>query len=277
MARVWITDGSLIPFRGVHELTAYHRAQFGLRATYKGLIDPAVQVGTATVRSARPDDILYPEAEWCLSFPEGIARYLAEPDALDLSTPIVLQGMIEGKWLNRLLDTDDWGPATLGNNLLADGLGVPTTFLSIEHGVEGAVEVSYRSARADTPTQSQSSMLADLRGQNILELARGVLRFCRDSNCTVDAIDLGAIGETAAVVNDRRRIRDAMRFGLGALPHPAYFVLPRRRLDLMRKVVRAILDEGRGAPPGATISIRTVGPGDVVVGRGSLVWEQTPI
>ena len=271
--RVWITDGSLIPFSGVHTLSATHPAQFGLRAAYKGLIDSHVLVGSGSINGERVDDVLYAEAEWCLQFPEGIERYISGAETVELKTPIVLQGLIEGKWLNRLLGTDAWSPATLGNNLLAAGPGIRTTLGEIDAGITGRIEVSYQyEVQGATRTHVQSSTAADLIGKNVLNLARDVLKFCRRTGQAIDAIDLGAMGESAAIVNESGRIRAAMRFGLGALPNPLYFVVPRRRLVLMEKIVRGILADGLSAPAGNAISIKTYDPSGAVVGQGSLTW-----
>jgi hypothetical protein len=276
MARVWITDGSLVPFSDVYRLKASHRGPLGLRAPYKGLIDPAVPVGSTLIPGLLPDDALCPEAEWCLQFPDGAGRYLSEPETINPATSIVMQGLIEGKWVNRLFGTDEWAPATLGNNLLAAGPGIRTTFANIERGAGGRVEVSYRYGTGGSArTQLQSSMLADLAGQNILGLARDVLRFCRDTGQTVDAIDLSAMGETAALFNERDRIRNAARFGLGAIPNPLYF-MPRRRLNLVQKLVRNILADNLSVPPGAPVSITTYDQDGAIVGQGTLTWKREP-
>jgi len=277
MARVWITDGSVIPFSDVHRLFATHQTQFG-HAVYKGLVDSFVPTGTADVTGELVDDALCPEAEWCIQFPEGIGSYLTGHRRLGIDTPIVMQGLIEGKWLNRLLDTDKWGPATLGNNLLAEGFGISTTFGRIEAGAEeGRIEVSYHyEVNGEQHTRKQYSMLRDLAGQNILGLARDVLRFCRENELAIDAIDLSAVGETAAIFNERQRIRAAARFGLGPIPNPLYFILPRSPLILKDKVVRAILAEGVTVPPGSLISITTYDKDGAVVGTGSLTWQAKP-
>ncbi len=60
-----------------------------------------------------PADCLVPEAERCICFPGDTAAFLADPDALTGSTPIVMQGMIESKWLNRLGPDLSWKPASL--------------------------------------------------------------------------------------------------------------------------------------------------------------------
>ena len=43
-----------------------------------------------------------------------------------------MQGMIEGKWLNRIGGDLAWKPASLGNNLLAQGPGIAGTLARLE-------------------------------------------------------------------------------------------------------------------------------------------------
>jgi hypothetical protein len=154
-------------------------------------------------------------------FPDGAARYIDDPDRVDLATPVTLQGLIEGKWLNRLLGTTAWRAATLGNNLLAAGPGIATTLGAIEAGASGEIRVEYKCLRDGAQaTQVQKATLADLRGQNILGLVRAVLQFCRKTAQQIDAIDLGAIGPQAAIVSEPRRIASAMRLRSMPLPNP---------------------------------------------------------
>ena len=108
MARVWITDGSVPVFSDTERLKASHKGMLGLPVRYEGFVDPDVPRGSATVHGGA-EDVLYVEAEWVVEFPEGIPA----PGAVIDSTPIVLQGLIEGKWMNRLLGTRAWQPASI--------------------------------------------------------------------------------------------------------------------------------------------------------------------
>jgi hypothetical protein len=266
--RIWITDGSLVPFADVTRLPAAHRGFLGLRATYKGCLDPAVPVGTATIGGARPDDAFFPEAEWCVLVPGG----RGQPAAVDEATPVVLQGLIEGKWLNRLLGTSAWRPATLGNNLLAAGHGIATTLGAIERGeVAGEVAVAYR-YRADGQerTRVQRTTLADLRGQNILGLVRAVLRVCAQAGQALEGVDCSALGETAAVVNERPRLRAGLRFAHLPLLNPLNLL---RRRAVAERVIAGILDEGHGAPPGEAVRVTTRDQAGQIVGEGALTWR----
>lgn len=271
--RVWLTDGSPIPFTDVQQLNAAHRGLLGLHIHYKGLIDQAVPIGAAIVDATRPDDVLVGEAEWTVLFPDGATRYIHEPQRVDLATPVILQGLIEGKWLNRLLGTTVWKPATLGNNVLAKGPGIATTLGAIEAGASGEIRVEYKYRRAGGQlSQVQIATLADLRGQNVLALVRAVLQFCRDTGNDIDAIDLSAIGAQAAIVTEPRRVRAAMRLGAIPVPNPLN-LLPARRFRLMERVVRDIIKDGITVPPDSPMIITTRDQHGTTVGEGSLVWR----
>jgi len=271
IGRVWLTDGSPARFSDVHQLRATHRSILGIRTPYKGLVDPAVPIGSAIIEAERADDVIIPEAEWTVLFPDGIRRYLEAPDHVDHATPVLMQGLIEGKWLNRLLGTRAWGPASMGNNLLADGPGIPATLGQIEAGARGEIQITYQYQHAgQTRTQVQRTTLADLRGQNILGLVRDVLRFCQETEQEIDAIDLSAMGPEAALVTDRRRLWASMRFARVPLPNPQY-LFPLHRLG--ERIVQSILAEGLTVPPDTAISIVTRDPHGTVVGQGKLSWQ----
>jgi hypothetical protein len=271
--RVWITDGSPLPFTDVHDLGVDHRGLLGLHFPYKGLVDPAVPRGVAVIDAARPDDALVGEAEWVVTFPDGAERHVADPEGLEAGTSVVLQGMIEGKWLNRLIGTSEWAPATVGNNLLAAGPGIPTTLGALEAGLDGTTTVEFPHLRSGVrATHVQSSTLRDLRGQNVLELVRAVLRYCRVHGRAVDAIDLGAVGARAAIVTEPERVAAVTRLRLVPVPNPLA-LLPSRRFGLAERVVRGILAEGLTALPGEPI-VATVRDGrGRVVGEGALTWR----
>jgi hypothetical protein len=249
--RVWITDGSLPVFADTHRLAAKHPALFGLKTRYEGFVDPAVETGAVELAAERVDDVLCLEAEWCV-LTDGL------PDLPDESTPIVLQGLIEGKWMNRLLGTKRWQPASIANNLVADGPGIATTFGALEADAAGAIEIAYESKGAGACRHT--STVADLRGHNILGLVRDVLGWARANGEQLDAIDLGALGESAAVVNEQARLKAAAR------PIP----LPHSSKE--RLVKRAIAD-GLGMQPGTEATIAVTGPDGAEAGRGTLAWR----
>ena len=255
-SRVWITDGSWPVFSDTTRLRAKHPALFGLRTRYEGFVDPAVPRGSASVHPEREDDALYIEAEWLVEFPDGIERYLAEPRLVDAATEITVQGMIEGKWMNRLLGTTAWRPASMGNSLIAAGPGLATSVGALDWGEGGSMRLSYRTTAGALRTQQAS--VAELRGHNAIGLIREVLRACARSRAGLDAINLGAVGEGAAIVNERERFK--------AAAHPFAHVAKER-------LVRAALDERLGLPPGSSAEMVVVDATGKVVGEGKLMLE----
>jgi hypothetical protein len=239
-ARVWITDGSLPKFGDTTRLRATHPAAFGLVAAYEGAVDPEVPVGSAEYRAQRLDDAFFAEAEWCVSFPGGA------PDEVEPETEVVVQGLLEGKWLNRLLGTRAWQAASIGNNLLAEGPGIRTTVGGLAE-TAGWVRVTF-------PGGSHESSLADLRGQNI----RGLLSDVLAAEPGVEWIDLGAFGARSATVNEPARLKKAV-----GLPHRA-----------KEKLVRQAIADGVGVPPGAEARLVVVDSRGDEVGAGTLVWRE---
>jgi hypothetical protein len=240
-ARVWITDGSLPKFGDTRRLQATHPAAFGLVAAYEGAVDPEVPVGSAEYRAQRLDDAFFAEAEWCVRFPDGA------PEEVLPETEIVVQGLLEGKWLNRLLGTRSWQAASIGNNLLADGPGIRTTV--------GALADTAGWVRVRFPGGEHLSSLADLRGHNI----RGLLADVLAAEPELDWIDLGAFGERSATVNEPARLKAAA----SPRPHRA-----------KEKLIRRAIEDGVGVPPGTEAQLVVVDGRGEQVGSGTLVWRQ---
>src|SRR5205823_2178400 len=140
--RVWITDGSLPIFSDTIQLAVKHRAFACLRTRYEGFVDPAVPYGISKIEAEHHDDALFVEAEWVVTFPGGI------PSVVTAETAIVLQGLIEGKWFNRLLGTRAWQPASLGNNVIGAGPGIGTTLAALEGDLAGEARLDYESEHA---------------------------------------------------------------------------------------------------------------------------------
>jgi hypothetical protein len=243
--RIWITDGSLPAFSDTIRLNASHKALFGIPARYEGFVDPSVERGSATIAAERDDDALVVEAEWAIEFPDGV------PKEVDPSTPVIVQGLAEGKWLNRLLGTRAWQPASIGNNLIAAGPGIRTSLGALEMGRPGMVGLSYR--RADGGLQEHSSSLEAIRGNGLLGLVREVLSVADG----VEAIDLGALGPQAAIVNEPARIKAASR------PLP----IPHRGKE---RLARQAIADGLAVPPGGTVKLVVLNGAGETVGEGSL-------
>ena len=242
--RAWITDGSLPVFSDTTRLHTSHPVLAGVRTRYEGFVDPAVGRGLLEVARERAGDALFVEVEWCVEFPDGIAA------PVDEQTPIVLQGFLEGKWMNRLLGTREWKPASMANNVLAAGEGIATTLGALADGVECEARVEYESVGAGRRTHVTRG--ADLRGHAARALVAEVLGLGEQ----LDAINLGALGAASAVVNEQERVMTA------ALP------LPRPHAAKERLVWRA-LAEGIAIRPGEAASLV------VRDGRGAVVGEAT--
>lgn len=243
-ARVWVTDGSLPVFSDTRRLNASHPVLAGLRTRYEGFVDPAVPRGSLELRAELPGDALFVEAEWYVEFPDGV------PQRPSSDTPVVLQGFVEGKWMNRLLGTGAWQPASLGNNLIAAGPGIATTLGALDGGLAVEARIDYRSVRAGP--RMHMTRGSDLAGHNIIGLVVDVL-----AGEPVDGIDLGALGTESAVVNEKPRLLRA------ALPFPA----AHRAKE--RLVTRAIA-EGLAIEPGTAATLTVTGGDGAVVGEATL-------
>jgi hypothetical protein len=262
--KIWITDGSGAPFGDIDPLPAHHPATLGGDAAYKGALDESVPVGNATVFTEGVADCFVPEAEWCICFPGGTEAFVADPEALTESTPLVMQGMIEGKWLNRFDQDLTWKPASLGNNLLAQGPGIPGTLASLEGGgMRGQIRVQYT---CQAGVQTNTATIGDLRGHNLLGLARAVFGYCRERKLTLEAVDCSARGLASALVEDRQFMKQVMT-AAGITPAELSGIAAWRRLA--PEISKMAIDQGLVAEPGAPIDL-IVTAGSDTVGRGQL-------
>jgi hypothetical protein len=264
IVKIWVTDGSGAPFADLVVLPAHHPGMLGGGIPYKGALDENVPVGNADVFADGPADCLVPEAEWCICFPGETDRFAADPSALTESTPIVLQGMIEGKWLNRIGEDLAWKPASLGNNLLAQGPGITGTLARLEDGeMQGEIGVQY-TCRAGR--QTLTTALADLRGHNLLGLVRAVFGHCRGQQLTVEAVNCSARGPASALAEDRRFLQQVMT-AAGVTPPELSTLAAWKRLA--PEIAKIAIDEGLTVEPGRPIDIIVTAGADVV-GRGQM-------
>jgi hypothetical protein len=252
MARVWITDGSVPVFSDTRRLRASHKGLLGLPVRYEGFVDPDVPRGSVEI-SGSAEDVLFVEAEWFVEFPGG------RPLTVDEATPVVLQGLIEGKWMNRLLGTRAWQPASVGNNVLAEGHGIKTTLRALDGAARGETRIEYELPSGGS--QAYVARAGELAGENILELVREVLA----TGEALDAIDLGAIGDESATVNEPGRLKQAAR----PLPNPLN-VIPHRAKE---RLVRGAIADGIGLPPGTPARLTTTDGSGAVVGTATLSWR----
>ena len=270
IVKIWITDGSGAPFADILALSARHPGMMGGDIPYKGALDENVPVGTATVFAHGPSDCLVPEAEWCICFPGETDPFLADPDALTGSTPIVMQGMIEGKWLNRFGQDLEWKPASLGNNVLAQGPGIPGTLASLEDGgMQGEIRVQY-TCRAGR--QTYTAALGNLRGHNLLGLVRSVFGHCREQKLTVEAVDCSARGPASALAEDRRFLQQVMT---AARVTPPELSAPAAWKRLAPEIAKIAIDQGLIVELDMPIDLVVTAEADMV-GRGQMTvhYEQ---
>ncbi len=157
-----------------------------------------------------------------------------------------MQGMLEGKWLNRLLGTRAWQPASIGNNLLAAGPGIATTV----GRACGRRTATCASASPAGRTSRRSRICAATTSAGLLEAVLA-------AEDGLDWIDLGAFGERSATVNERARLKAAA----SPFPHKA-----------KEKLVRQALEDEAGVPAGADARLVVVDGRGNEVGAGSLVW-----
>jgi hypothetical protein len=262
--KIWVTDGSGVPFSDIAPLPAYHHGTWGGEVPYKGALDENAPVGEATLFGDGPSSVLIPEAEWCICFPTGTDSFVTVPDSLTESTPIVMQGMIEGKWLNLFDENLAFKPASLGNNLLARGPGIPGTLGSLDDGgMRGEVRVQH-DCRAGRKTYTAT--LDDLRGHNLLGLARAVFSHCREHGLTVEAVDCSARGPRAALVEDAGFLQQVLT--AARLTHDDQRV---RRLGAgsAPRLAKVAGDEVVTIEPGAPVDL-VVTAGSETVGQGQL-------
>jgi hypothetical protein len=262
--KIWITDGSGTPFGDIAALPASHPGLLGGEIQYKGAIDESVPIGEAIVAAYEAADCLVPEVEWCICFPHGTDPFAADPARLTAATPVVLQGMIEGKWLNRLGRDLTFKPASIGNNVLAVGPGIPGTLADLEDGkLQGEIRVQYACWAG---RQVHTADLSDLRGHNVLGLARAVFGYCREHDLTVQAVDCSAHGPAASLLTDGRFVQRTMA---------AAGVTPAELGDraawslLMPQIGKTAVDQGLAVLPGTPIDL-AVTTGADIVGRGQL-------
>ena len=154
--------------------------------------------------------------------------------------------------MNRLLGTRAWQPASIGNNVLAVGPGIRTTLGSLDDDLGGEVRIAYESERGGW--REHVSRSTDLAGHSLRELVEEVLALGQP----LDAIDLGALGLQAAVVNEKQRVLTA------ALPLP----LAHRAKE--RLVWRAISD-GLGLCVGEPARLTVFDRTGSLVGGATLV------
>lgn len=210
----WITDGSPVVFSDTIRLKTETKKFIGHRRYFEGLIDDKIMLGTGSIPWEEGGHDA--ELEWVLLFEKPISKII-----IDENTECVLQGMIEGKNLRKLLGTDQiaWAPASIGNNII-----------STKDGNQGS-EISGIKIKLDDLRKNQ--ILATMKltykkedGEHISErivqsdvlCGLPIIEFLNDLKATASSIgfedgrvvNLGAWGDQSGYVNERKRQIKAM-------------------------------------------------------------------
>jgi len=192
MADLWMTDGSTVVFEDTVKISEAMTPDdiLGSQA-YEGGIDPVVAIGSANLPVDKYSYVSV-EAEWVIILPEDI------DGPISLNTPVILQGMLDGKYFSEFSQNQsEWFSASLGNNLIAAGPGIPTTISNILlGGLNAHIDAYYKDDFGrDQFFTSSSESLKDLP---VLELVNGVLERFPQTRY----INMGAIESSSAFVNN---------------------------------------------------------------------------
>lgn len=208
IAELWMTDGSTVIFEDTVKIEEAMAPEdiFGSQP-YEGAVDTDVNLGDFT---APADDSFYVsvEAEWVVILPDNVVA------PVTTSTPVKLQGMMDGKYFSAFLENQtNWIPASIGNNLIASGPGIETTLGDLITGnIAASIDIYYQDKSGkDRFFTSDSTSLANLQ---IIELINGVLN--RYPN--VRYVNLGALESSSAFVNDEGIRTTAIVKSLAELP-----------------------------------------------------------
>ncbi len=198
---MWLTDGSAVRFKDTTVLKGVKTPGKGIMGdTYEGMFQSGnIPVGET---SFLINSKTYPsvEAEWVLIFPEGIMGNV------DHDTEVILQGMIEGKYFGAFkMNQKKWGPASLKNNLIAEGEGISTTLGDILDGnFHAEMEVSCINSKDEMETFFDDS--ASLKELPLIEMINKILSYTDEP---LHFINLGAVGTSSALVNNKSLLKQA--------------------------------------------------------------------
>ena len=112
-------------------------------------------------------------------------------------------------------------------------------------------------------------MATDMRGQNLLGLARSVFGHCREQKLTVEAVDCSARGAASALAEDRRFLQQVMT---AARIAPQELTAPTAWKRLAPQIAKIAMDEGLIVEPGSTIDLAVTAEGGTV-GHGQLTVD----
>jgi len=189
---LWMTDGSPVEFSDTESLAPVMTPPSLLEPQpYEGALDYLPAIGdTELVADTR--FFVSVEAEWVLIKPEGFS------ELVDENTEVVLQGMSDTKYFAAFLEHQDlWQPASIGNNVIAQGEGIKTTLGALARGeVNADVTLSYLDVRGRLHTFTSNSQ--SLATMPLIEFVNQVIRSHSE---VITHINLGAIEAESAWVN----------------------------------------------------------------------------
>lgn len=192
-ARLWMTDGSPVDFSDTHLLDSVMTPEDLLGShAYEGALDWSPYVGD-TVLPVWRDSYLSLESEWVLVREEGFTDYVDE------NTEVILQGMSDTKYFSEFQNSSShWVPASVGNNVVAQGQGIKTTIGALLAGeVDATVTIEFKDRWGRKRTYySKSTSIAEMP---VIELINEVIR---TQPVVLTHINLGAIEDHSAWVND---------------------------------------------------------------------------
>lgn len=193
---LWLMDGSQLTFVDTIKLNVGVPNSLP-RYTYEGAFEE-LKVGTLTLNDEFfKRSFFSAEAEWAIS---AITEFTLD---IDESTPVILQGMIEGKYFAEFFkDQTHWLPASGHNNVLGEGKGILTTVGEIIKGhINAQVNVEYTDNLGRLQNfQSNAQALKDMP---LVDIILDVVRN-KPQNSVLKTINLGIHGKNAGFVNNER-------------------------------------------------------------------------
>lgn len=189
---LWMTDGSPVVFKDTQKLeSVLTPASILGQQPYEGAVDYLPAVGD-TELLALQNHYVSLEAEWVLIKSDGFTS------PVDSSTEVILQGMADTKFFSAFYENQGlWQPASIGNNVIAEGFGIKTTLGELANGeVNANLSIRYKDARGrQHEYKSNAQSISDLP---LIEIINAVI----DNNSDVIThINLGAIEDESAWVN----------------------------------------------------------------------------
>jgi len=273
----WITDGSTISFSDTHKLnTDVIPTLTTLTEEYEGLVDPSVFIGKGHVSWETGGHDA--ELEWVLIFEKPLVEINISEE-----TNCILQGMIEGKNLSKLLGEEqiDWEPASLKNNVIATQ---DNNNASITGGIPtclGALngKAILATMRLSNFTKENGSILPERVVDSTVLEKFPVIKFLKElkeraddfgmNDCRI--VNLGSNGKQSGYVNNRTYKMDAI---LSVLKHNPLELIKKGFSDHVRhQLIKDLIEEKEGMAKGSETLLQVFDTQNHVVGKAILMAE----